>query len=189
MKATMAAALAAVLCWFSTSASAGMWDDLTEHVSNNWTQSKRAWDEGRHDLYLSGYTWHLPYAYTSEQRSDYTNNAWGGGIGKSVMDDKGRTHGLFFMAFDDSHGKPQYNFGYSWTTYWDVGRTKLQGGLGYTAFFFMRSDMASYLPIPAILPLASVRWDKKIEAMATFVPGFGDGNGNVLFFFGRISFP
>ncbi len=188
MKARLAA-LAAVLCMVSGSAFAGIWDDLKDHLDNNWAQSKRAWTEGRHDLYLSGYTWHLPYAYDSAQRADYNNNAWGGGFGKSVLDDRGNTHGLFAMVFSDSHGKPQYQAGYSWTHYWNIGSSKFDAGLGYTAFLFARSDMSNYFPYPAILPLASVRWDKSLEVMTTFVPGFGDGRGNVLFFFGRVSFP
>ncbi len=49
--------------------------------------------------------------------------------------------------------------------------------------------MANYFPIPAVLPLATVRWDKSVEVMTTFVPGFSGGRGNVLFFFGRVSFP
>jgi palmitoyl transferase len=186
MKARLGAALAALLWCASATAATNWWEDFKEHVSNNVEQSKRAWHEGRYDLYLSGYTWHLPFAYSSEDRDEYNNNAWGGGIGKSVIDDKGRTHGLFAFAFDDSHGKPQYNFGYSWTTYWGIPRTRLDAGLGYTAFFFMRSDYANYFPIPVVLPLASLRWNKSIELLTTYVPG-GEGNGNVMLFFGRAS--
>jgi palmitoyl transferase len=188
MKAGLAAVLAAALWCVSTAASADMWGDLKAHVSNNWEQSKRAWDEGRHDVYLSGLIWHAPWAYSAERRTEENEAGWGLGFGKSVIDDKGRTHALYALAFYDSNFRMQYNFGYSWTTYWNIGKSNWDTGLGYSAFFFMREDYASYAPIPVILPVASIRWDKRMEIMGTFVPGFGD-SGNVAYFFARFSFP
>ncbi len=169
----------------SASGEESTWDAFKGHLSNNWDQSKRAWFDGDWSLYFSGYTWHAPYAYSSTNRSDQNDLAWGGGIGRYVYDEKGNYHGLYVMAFSDSHYKPQYNFGYNWQTYWGDGN--LKAGLGYTVFFFMRSDIGNYWPIPAILPLASVRYSK-LEVMGTFVPGFGGGNGNVGYFFGRYNF-
>jgi Antimicrobial peptide resistance and lipid A acylation protein PagP len=183
MKARLAA-LAAALCMCSGSAVAGMWDDFKDHLDNNWTQSKRAWTDGRHDVYVSGLIWHAPWAYEDDENW----KAYGLGLGKSVIDEKGRTHGLYALAFQDSNYKPQYNFGYTWTTYWQLGKSNWDTGLGYTAFIFMRSDFSSYMPIPAVLPVASLRWDKRAEIMGTYVPGFGD-RGNVAYFFVRFSFP
>jgi hypothetical protein len=188
MKATLTAILAAALCAFSGPSFAGWWDDFKDHVSHNWDQSKKAVDEGRHDVYISGLIWHAPWAYSAERRTEENEAGWGLGFGKSVIDDRNRTHGLYVLAHRDSNYKPQYNFGYSWTTYWQMGKSNWDAGLGYTAFFFMRSDFASYTPIPAVLPLATVRWDKRAEIMGTFVPGFGD-NGNVAYIFARFSFP
>jgi palmitoyl transferase len=89
------------------------------------------------------------------------------------------------MAFRDSHYKPEYQVGYNWQHYW--GGEDLKVGLGYTVFLFARADMLNYTPLPAILPLASLRYSR-FEVMGTFVPGFGNANGNIAFFFGRLDF-
>jgi palmitoyl transferase len=181
-------ALAASLALFSGPSFAGWWDDLKDHAGHNWQQSKRAWTEGRHDVYFSGLIWHAPWAYTREERTEENEAGWGLGFGKSVIDEKGRTHGLYGMVFRDSNYKAQYNFGYSWTTYWQLGKSNWETGLGYSAFIFMREDFSRWTPFPAVLPLATLRWDKRAELVGTFVPGFGD-NGNVAYFFARFSFP
>lgn len=182
------AALLLALYASAASAQSSWWDDFKDHVSNNWEQSKAAVDHGRHDVYFSGLIWHAPWAYEADNRAEQNDIAWGLGLGKSVIDEKGRTHGLYGLVFQDSHYKPQYNLGYSWTTYWPIRSSNFDAGLGYTAFLFMRSDYLNYFPVPAVLPLASARWDKRAEVMATYVPGFGNG-GNVAYFFARFSFP
>lgn len=181
------AALALALCTSGAAAQSGWWEGFKSHVEHNVEQSKAAVHHGRHDVYLGGLIWHAPWAYSAERRTEENEAGWGLGFGKSVIDDNNRTHGLYGLVHRDSNYKPQYNFGYSWTTYWDLGRN-FDAGLGYSAFIFMRSDFASYFPIPAVLPLATLRWDKRAELMGTFVPGFGD-NGNVLYVFARFSFP
>jgi len=178
------AALLLALYASAACAQSTWWGDFKGHLANNWEQSKAAVDHGRHDVYLSGLIWHAPWAYDDDENW----KAWGLGLGKSVIDEKGRTHSLYGLVFQDSNYKPQYNFGYSWTTYWPMGKTNWDAGLGYTAFIFMRSDFASYAPIPAVLPLASLRWDKRAEFVGTYVPGFGD-RGNVAYFFVKFSFP
>ncbi len=61
--------------------------------------------------------------------------------------------------FNDSHSKPQYNLGYGWSTYWGR-RDSVQGGLGYTLMLVARNDIFNGWPFPAVLPLASLRYDK-----------------------------
>ena len=177
-------ALAAALASSAALADGGMWDAFQAHLENNWEQSKRAWSDGGWTLYLTGYTWHMPYAY-KDSTYDYNEFAKGGGVGRYVYDDSGNYHGLYAIAFSDSHYKPEYQFGYNWQTYW--GESDLKAGLGYTVFFFMRSDIGGYFPLPGIVPLASIRY-KKAEVMGTFIPGVGERNGNIAFFFGRYNF-
>ncbi|HEY0905991.1 MAG TPA: phospholipid:lipid A palmitoyltransferase, partial [Methylophilus sp.] len=63
----------------------------------------------------------------------------------------------------------------------------LNAGLGYTALVTARARFANYmLPIPAVLPLASISYDK-VSLNGTFVPGF-QGFGQIFFFWSRVSF-
>jgi hypothetical protein len=73
-------------------------EDFKDHVSNNWDQSKRAWSDGDWALYVTGFTWHMPYAYDDERRHSENSEAWGGGVGRYVYDSNGNYHGLYAMA-------------------------------------------------------------------------------------------
>src|SRR5262249_45958107 len=111
--------------------------------------------------------------------------AWGGGYGRSVVDADGDTHSVYVLASQDSHYKPQYFAGYLWTTYWPLAGN-LQGGLGYTVFLFARSDIGNYVPLPGIVPPASLRWGRA-ELLGVYVPGVAHA-GNVGYVFARFSF-
>jgi palmitoyl transferase len=89
------------------------------------------------------------------------------------------------MGFQDSHFKPQWQAGYGWQAKWGE-RSGLNAGLGYTVFLTARTDIGHYIPIPGILPIASIGY-KKFSVEGTYVPG-GGGNGNILFFWGKLSF-
>jgi len=54
--------------------------------SGAWDGTKRIWREGTHDLYLSGYTWHLPYAYTTAEREAENALTYGLGFGKTLTE-------------------------------------------------------------------------------------------------------
>ena len=185
MRTLAALAFAALSCSLAGPAGADTGNEFTAHVANNWEQAKRAWSDGDWTLYLTGYTWHMPYAYDQQRREELNSEAWGGGLGRYVYDNNGNYHGLYAMVFSDSHYEPEYHIGYSWQHYWGSG--ELKAGLGYTVFVFGRDDVVHYVPIPAILPLASVRY-ARFELMGTFFPGFGSGKGNIAFFFGRLDF-
>ena len=185
MRIVVAATLVALFACVPATSSADVLEDFKDHLSNNWDQSKRAFKDGDWTLYLTGFTWHLPYAYDDERRHAENSEAWGGGVGRYVYDGNDNYHGLYAMAFRDSHYRPEYQAGYNWQHYW--GGEDLKVGLGYTVFVFARADVLDYTPLPGILPLASVRYSK-LEVMGTFIPGMGSGNGNIAFFFGRIDF-
>ena len=105
-----ALAAAGMIAAGSASAEESTWDAFKGHVENSWEQSKRAWFDGGWTLYATGYTWHMPYAYKNSTY-DYNDLAWGGGFGRYVYDEKGNYHGLYAIAFRDSHYLPQYQFG------------------------------------------------------------------------------
>ena len=70
-------------------------------------------------------------------------------------------------------------------TYWTLAGG-LQGGLGYSLFFFSREDIGNRWPVPMLLPGASLRYDD-VELIGAYVPGFTQG-GNVGYLFARFSF-
>jgi len=56
-------------------------------------------------------------------------------------------------------------------------------------FIVQRPDIASGVPIPVILPVASLKY-RKATLMATYIPTVNNGinNGSVLFGFARFGF-
>jgi lipid IVA palmitoyltransferase len=162
---------------------AGSWLEYTCY------QLKDALDHGQQDLYVPFYSIHGRSTYTPEKLSELNAHTWGLGYGRSVINGDGDWYSLYGMAFQDSHDKPEYLAGWGYQTYWG-SRDSLQAGLGYTVFVTLRSDYGNYLlPIPGILPLASVRYGSA-SLMASYVPRLSanKGNGDVLFFFARFSF-
>jgi palmitoyl transferase len=187
MKTTRMLALAMGALSFAGAAHAdGWWQDLKDAHAYHYRRAKDAFHDGRNDVYASGYTWHAPWAYTSERRHHELNDiAWGGGFGRSVVDADGDTHSLYAIASQDSHFKPQYLAGYLWTTYWPLAGA-LQGGLGYSVFLFSRGDIGGWVPLPGVVPAASLRW-RRVELVGVFVPGVAHA-GNVGYVVARFNF-
>jgi palmitoyl transferase len=151
--------------------------------------AKRITNEGRTDLYLSGAYWHLPFAYSHERRQELNAHAWGLGLGRSLVDARDNEESLYAMASSSSHFKPQYGVGYTWLARWRVSGD-LRVGAGYTAFIFARSDIYRYLPLPGIVPVASLGTDRA-SLIAAYLPRISNGitgRGNVIYAFGKISF-
>lgn len=144
------------------------------------------YEQGDNALLVSGYEWHLPYDWTPEKRAQENENAWGGGLARSREQPNGDTENVFFLVFEDSHRWPQYNLGYSWTTYWG-DRGGLQAGLGFTAAIIQRRDIANGWPIPVALPLFTLRY-QKVEVLSAYIPKLNGGvnHGSVLYIFGKI---
>jgi palmitoyl transferase len=141
------------------------------------TELSETWRGGNTEYFATFRTWHLPWAYTDEQAGQYQNWPPGLGVGRGRFDEKGNWHGVYFLGFQDSHFKPEWNVGYGWKAYWNVFGG-LKAGLGYTAGLTARSDIGHYVPIPMLLPIASLDYDK-LSLEGAFVPG-GKGNGNVM---------
>jgi len=147
------------------------------------------WKNGTWDLYLTGRTWHNPHTYTQEKLDSFNDDAYGGGIGISKVNDRGDSFGWYALAFRDSHNKFTKMAGWEWMTYWPA-KEGFAVGLGYTAFLGSRPDIYNGIPFPGILPLASAKMGG-LEVMGTYIPKVNPnttGNGNVAFIFGRFHF-
>ncbi len=145
--------------------------------------------EGRTDLYLSGYYWHLPFAYSEERRRELNDRAWGLGIGRTLVDARGNERGLFATASRSSHFKPQYAAGYLWLARWPL-IDDIKVGAGFAAFVFARSDIFRYAPLPGIVPMGSVGTDRA-ALYVTYLPRISNGitgRGNVIYAFARLGF-
>lgn len=140
--------------------------------------------DGRWEAYFSGYAWHTPWGYNAPTRARLNEKTWGGGFGRSMKDGDGDRHSVFFVAFDDSHHDPQFIASYGWQRYWSPTQ-EVSLGAGYVAFVFSRKDVANYLPVPALLPCASLRY-RRWELIGLFVPRISkDIKGDVFYFFMR----
>ena len=160
--------------------------ELGEMFSYKFRSISTAIRAGQTDLYVTGYCWHLPYAYSAEARARLNETTWGGGIGRAMTDDDGDRHSVFFVGFDDSHHSPQFVMSYGWQRYFTPERP-WSFGWGYMAFIFAREDVHGYTPVPALLPCASYR-GRKWEVLGTFIPKVSKAiKGDVLFLFMRLS--
>ena len=137
------------------------------------------------DLYVPLHTWHNRKFYSSESINKYNENPYGMGLGVSYRDDNSNWHGYYAMMFLDSHSKVEPIAGYAYVKNLVGSKNGLNAGLGYTAFITARDDY-SYIPIPGLLPIASIGY-KKFTINATYVPG-GTGNGNVAFVWSQYNF-
>lgn len=143
------------------------------------------WVKGSPDLYMTGYAWHNRYTYSPKRVSSYNEMAWGGGVGRSLENER-YWHALYIMGFLDSHKnvEPLGGYGFLRMFHW---REAEGFGIGYTAFLTARPDIFKGRPFPGILPMMAV----KIHALslfATYIPGAA-GVGNVLFCFAKVSLP
>ncbi|NDY83761.1 lipid IV(A) palmitoyltransferase PagP [Orrella sp. NBD-18] len=146
----------------------------------------KTWRDGAVEAYVPFLSYHMPFAYSAEKRSQYTENPLGFGLGKGRYNASGNYEGIYGMVFQDSHGQPQYMLGYGWIPSWQIDNTDLKVGVGVVGFLTARADIGHYTPFPGILPVASLTISR-FSLQAAYVPG-GQGNGNVLFAWGKWTF-
>lgn len=137
------------------------------------------WNEGNVELYLPIRTIHMPFAYSAEQRAHYTENPYGFGIGTGHYNNSGNYEGMLIMAFQDSHGKPEYLAGYEWIPTWSF-KNDTKAGVGVVGLLNARSDFSHYKPFPGALPVFSASY-KQLSIQATYVPPLEGGSGNIVF--------
>jgi palmitoyl transferase len=160
-----------------------------DFLSDKCNKGFEAYDHGSPTLLLSGYSYHLRSTYDAEHLAKLNEEAWGLGYAKAIDDAKTDWHALYGLAFRDSHDNIQAMVGYGWQTYWGPP-AGLKVGAGLTAFIVSRPDIANGIPVPGILPLLSVRYDRA-QLLIAPIPKVSQGttgNGNVIFFFGSYRF-
>lgn len=150
------------------------WDAASQSVSQTLRQ---VWRSDQYELYVPLHTWHNRAFYTPAKIASYNEDPWGVGIGKYRYDADGDWHALYAMAFLESHNDVEPIAGYAFQKIWRPG-AGLRLGAGFTAGLTLRQDY-HYLPLPILLPLASIEYGR-FSLQTTYVPG-GNGNGNVLF--------
>ncbi len=181
-------ALAGLLAAAASGVQALGCNDVWSFIGRPCSKAVAAWDHGDNELILTGYAYHLRSTYTEEKLRELNEKAWGAGWARTVNDADGDQHMLFLFGFHESHNNFQWTACYSYPTFWGP-QDGLRAGLGYAAFIVQRPDIAGGVPIPALLPLASVAWGKA-ALIATFIPTLNNGinNGSVLFVFGKYKF-
>jgi palmitoyl transferase len=149
-----------------------LWDRLISNSSRTWQSPSH------HELYLPLFSWHLPFAWDSERRKEYNENAWGAGYGLTRYDAEGDWHGLYLMVFRDSLDEWEPVGGYGYEKIWHPlqQHQDFRLGLGLTAGITLR-DNWHYVPVPYVLPLGSIGY-KDLTFQATYVPGLRN-KGNV----------
>jgi hypothetical protein len=145
-------------------------------------------DQGKWDLYLSGYIHHGRGTYTPERIAELNEkNAWGGGLGKTVRNANGDDESVYAFGMNDSHYQPQLMLGYAYQWVHPFPHTGLEVSVGLTPQLMSRRDYFGGIPFPIVLPLATIG-TRGAKLMVSYVPRLSKnkGSGDVLFFFGRI---
>ena len=150
---------------------------LSKALSGVKTELSQTWQSQDVELYVPINTWHNRNFYESEDIDNFNERPWGIGAGKYRYDENGDWHGIYAMAFLDSHSEIEPIVGYGFQKVWRVSEY-VRLGLGYTLGVTVRQDF-DYVPIPLLLPLFSVKY-KQVALQSTYVPG-GYGHGNILF--------
>jgi palmitoyl transferase len=156
------------------------WENFSDKVATTWQQP-----EG-FDVYLPAITWHNRATYDREHINKYNERPWGAGGGISRYDEKGNWNGIYLMAFKDSFNKWEPFGGYGWVATWrPLADQNFHWGAGYTVGVTARHNW-DYIPVPAILPLASIGYGN-LDFQMTYIPGTHN-NGNVYFAWLRYHF-
>lgn len=149
------------------------WNSFTDNVSQTWNDPQTI------DLYIPAITWHNRWTYDKDKTDRYNERPWGAGFGISHYNEKGNWNGIYVMAFKDSYNKWEPIGGYGWEKTWrPLADDNFHLGAGFTAGVTMR-DNWNYIPIPLVLPLASIGYGPASFQM-TYIPGTYN-NGNVYF--------
>lgn len=160
-------------------ASTGMAVDVQTGVET----AKDVWNNGQTELYIPLHIHHIRSAYDPGKIASFNENPWGMGLGKGLQDGKGGWRGLYAMAFRDSHNDLEPVAGYAYLK--ELGNAgNFHVNAGFTGFVTAREDIYHYLPIPGILPLASVEF-RNASLMTTYLPG-RHNNGNIFFIFVKV---
>ena len=152
---------ACALTLWSGQASAGFFDDVVDTLPGGLAASSDGFfsaqlsgfreivDKGRDGIAFGIWTEHPSFDY--DNRSEENALPFGGGVVRTVIDEKGNERMLFGLVFSDSHYYPEPTLGYSWVARWPVSE-KYHVGAGYLLGFTFREDY-HWCPIPLPLPV------------------------------------
>ena len=149
------------------------------------TELSNTWQSPNSELYIPINTWHNRHYYSAEKIDGFNERPWGLGLGKYRYDEDGDWHGIYAMAFLDSHHDVEPIAGYGFQKVWRAS-DNIRLGLGYTAGVTIRAS-TDYIPIPVLAPLFSVKY-KQVALQSTYIIG-GNGYGNILFSWLRWELP
>jgi palmitoyl transferase len=147
-------------------------------------------EQGRWDLYLSGYAHHNRNSYSEKSLRKLNEKAWGAGIGKTLRNGHGNDESLYFIGLRDSRRHAQFMAGYAYQWVHGFGADSgLEMGAGLTAAIIRRQGVLGGKPFPAILPVASIG-TQSAKLMVTFIPhvAIRNNKGNVVLLFARFEF-
>jgi palmitoyl transferase len=159
----------------------GLWTKTRTHVVD-------IAEQGRWDLYLSGYAYHNRNTYSDKSLRKLNEKAWGAGIGKTLRNAHGNDESLYFIGLRDSRRHAQLMAGYAYQ--WIHGSSSgLEAGAGLTLAIIRRQGVLGGVPFPAILPVASIG-TQSAKLMMTFIPhaAIRNNKGNVVLLFARFEF-
>lgn len=188
MKVRFSAIAAATLMATCGTAQAGFFDDVVatlpggyvsegdSFLSTQWEGMKSIVKDGNTGLLLGLYTNHPSWDY--DNRNEENAYPYGGGIVRSVIDDRGNERVMFAMAFSDSHYNIEPIIGYSWLARYNL-TNNFHVGAGYVLGVTFREDY-SWMPIPTPLPIVGAGY-RNVDVYMTFIPF-----SNVFFFYSTI---
>lgn len=150
-------------------------------------EHEEAPSRARWDVYLSGYAWHDRDTYTAKQLDKMNENTWGGGIGRSMRNERGNDESIYIAGIRDSNERPQWMAGYAYQWVFPVVN-KYEASAGLTALLIRRHDWFDGRPFPAVLPVASFG-TRNAQLTATYVPHLSmrKAKGNIVLLMLRMS--
>jgi palmitoyl transferase len=133
------------------------------------------------DVYMSGYAYHDRDTYTRKQLNKMNENTWGGGLGRTLRNERGNDESLYGVVIRDSNNRPQWMAGYAYQWMFPVVSKKFEVGAGLTGLLIRRHDWYGGRPFPAVLPVASIG-TPNAQLVATYVPHLSMRNakGNIV---------
>jgi palmitoyl transferase len=146
-------------------------------------------DEGKWDIYLSGYAHHSRDTYSDRRIEKLNEQAWGFGFGKTFRNSAGNDESLYALVIRDSNRNLQWSAGYAYQWMFPLGASGLEAGAGLSAGLIQRRDWFDGVPFPAVLPVFSAG-GRQLKLMGTYVPHLSTrkGKGDVLLLVLKYSF-
>lgn len=155
-------------------------DSAIDPATETFTKTLKIDDDApkatRWDVYLSGYAYHDRDTYTKNQLRKMNETTWGGGLGRTLRNERGNDESLYAIGIRDSNRHAQWMAGYAYQWVFPV-KSSVEVSAGLTGLLIRRQDWFNGRPFPAILPVASIG-SRNARLMATYVPHLSVRNAN-----------